>query len=120
MRIGYGRVSTRDQHPEAQHDALRAAACDEVFIDKASGKLARRPELDRALLSANRAGDQLVITKLDRLGRSLEHLIELSKGLQSRGVDLVVLDQGIDTSTAVGRMFFQILGSIAEFEHALM
>lgn len=120
MRIGYGRVSTRDQHPEAQHDALRAADCDEVFIDKASGKLARRPELDRALLSANRAGDQLVITKLDRLGRSLEHLIDLSKDLQSRGVDLVVLDQGIDTSTAIGRMFFQILGSIAEFEHALM
>jgi DNA invertase Pin-like site-specific DNA recombinase len=120
MRIGYGRVSTHDQHPEAQHDALRAAACDDVFIDKASGKLARRPELDRALLSANRRGDQLVITKLDRLGRSLEHLIELSKDLQSRGVNLVVLDQGIDTSTAVGRMFFQILGSIAEFEHALM
>ena len=120
MRIGYGRVSTRDQHPEAQHDALRAAGCDQVFIDKASGKLARRPELDRALLSANRKGDQLVITKLDRLGRSLEHLIELSNDLQARGVDLVVLDQGIDTSTAVGRMFFQILGSIAEFEHALM
>jgi DNA invertase Pin-like site-specific DNA recombinase len=91
-----------------------------VFIDNASGKLARRPELDRASLSANRKGDQLVITKLDRLGRSLEHLIELSKDLQTRGVDLVVLDQGIDTSTAVGRMFFQILGSIAEFEHALM
>jgi DNA invertase Pin-like site-specific DNA recombinase len=120
MRIGYGRVSTRDQHPEAQHDALDAAGCDEVFIDKASGKLARRPELDKALLSANRAGDQLVITKLDRLGRSLEHLITLSKDLQFRGVDLVVLDQGIDTSTAIGRMFFQILGSIAEFEHALM
>src|SRR5207237_4293341 len=67
-----------------------------------------------------RAGDGLVISKLDRLGRSLEHLIELSKDLQSRGVDLVVLDQGIDTSTAVGRMFFQILGAIAEFEHALM
>ncbi|MCA1672466.1 MAG: recombinase family protein [Actinobacteria bacterium] len=120
MRIGYGRVSTRDQHPEAQHDALRAVGCDEIFLDKASGKLARRPELDKALLSANRTGDQLVITKLDRLGRSLEHLLELSKLLQSRGVDLVVLDQGIDTSTAVGRMFFQILGSIAEFEHALV
>jgi DNA invertase Pin-like site-specific DNA recombinase len=120
MRIGYGRVSTRDQHPEAQHDALDAAGCDEIFIDKASGKLARRPELDRALLSANRPGDQLVVTKLDRLGRSLEHLIELSKLLQARGVDLVVLDQGIDTSTAVGTMFFQILGAIAEFEHALM
>jgi DNA invertase Pin-like site-specific DNA recombinase len=119
MRIGYGRVSTRDQHPEAQHDALRAAGCDEVFIDRASGKLASRPELTKALLSANRAGDQLVITKLDRLGRSLEHLIELSNQLRARGVDLVVLDQGIDTSTAVGRMFFHILGSIAEFEHAL-
>jgi DNA invertase Pin-like site-specific DNA recombinase len=70
MRIGYGRVSTRDQHPEAQHDALRAAGCDAVFIDEASGKLARRLELDRALLSANRKGDQLVITKLDRLGPS--------------------------------------------------
>jgi len=78
------------------------------------------PGADKALLSANRSGDQLVITKLDRLGRSLEHLIELSKLLQDRGVDLVVLDQGIDTSTAVGRMFFHILGAIAEFEHALM
>jgi DNA invertase Pin-like site-specific DNA recombinase len=97
-----------------------AARCDEIFLDTASGKLTRRPELDKALLSADRAGDQLVVTKLDRLGRSLEHLIELSKRLQVKGVDLVVLDQGIDTSAAVGRMFFQILGSIAEFEHALM
>ena len=120
MRVGYGRVSTRDQHAEAQHDALNAAGCEQIFIDKASGKLARRPELEKALLAANRTGDQLVITKLDRLGRSLEHLLELSKLLQDRGVDLVVLDQGIDTSTAVGRMFFQILGAIAEFEHALM
>jgi DNA invertase Pin-like site-specific DNA recombinase len=86
----------------------------------ASGKLARRPELDKALLSANRSGDQLVITKLDRLGRSLEHLIELSALLQARGVDLVVLDQGIDTPTEVGRMFFPVLRSIAEFEHVLM
>ena len=82
--------------------------------------LSSRPELEKALLCASRAGDQLVITKLDRLGRSLEHLIELSTLLQSRGVDLVVLDQGIDTSTAVGRLFFQILGAIAEFEHALL
>ena len=75
--------------------------------------------LDKALLIL-RPGDQLVVTKLDRLGRSLEHLIALSRELQDRGVDLAVLDQGIDTSTAVGRMFFQILGAIAEFEHALM
>jgi DNA invertase Pin-like site-specific DNA recombinase len=119
MKFGYGRVSTRDQHPEGQDDALRAAGCDQVFIDKASGILAHRPELDNALRTA-RDGDQFVITKPDRLGRSLEHLIELSGQLQLGGIDLVVLDQGIDTSTAVGRMFFQILGSIAEFEHALM
>ncbi|MHB8324048.1 MAG: recombinase family protein [Candidatus Dormibacteria bacterium] len=81
--------------------------------------MARRPELDKALLVA-REGDQECVTKLDRLGRSLEHLIVLSNDLQARGVDLVVIDQGIDTSTAVGRMFFQILGAIAEFEHALM
>jgi DNA invertase Pin-like site-specific DNA recombinase len=120
MRIGYGRVSTRDQHPEAQHDALEAAGCESIFIETASGKLARRPELDKALLMANRTGDQLVVTKLDRLGRSLEHLMQLSNQIESRGVDLVVLDQGIDTSTPIGKMFFQILGAIAEFEHALM
>jgi DNA invertase Pin-like site-specific DNA recombinase len=119
MRIGYGRVSTRDQNPAAQHDTLTAAGCERIFIDKASGKLARRPELDNALLVA-RPGDQLVVTKLDRLGRSLEHLIALARQLQENRVDLVVLDQGVDTSTPVGRMFFQILGAIAEFEHALM
>ena len=120
-RIGYARVSTRDQHPEAQRDALIAARCGpaHVYTDKASGKLACRPELSKALLVL-RDGDQLVITKLDRLGRSLAHLIEIAADLQRRGVDLVVLDQGIDTTTAVGRMFFQILGAIAELEHALM
>ena len=119
MRIGYGRVSTTDQNLDAQRDALQADGCDRVLVDRTSGKLARRPELDKALLVA-REGDQLVVTKLDRLGRSLDHLIVLSNELQARGVDLVVIDQGIDTSTAVGRMFFQILGAIAEFEHALM
>ncbi|GAA3510596.1 DNA invertase Pin-like site-specific DNA recombinase [Streptosporangium album] len=112
MRIGVARVSTCDQRPEAQQDALRAAGCEKVFTDKASGKLARRPELGKALMVA-REGDQIVVTKPDRLGRSLENLIELSKQLQERDVDLVVLDQDIDTSTAMGRMFFQILGAIA-------
>ncbi len=73
MRIGYGRVSTHDQNPDGQHDALQGVGCDEVFVDKASGKLASRPKLDEAL-RISRAGDQLVVTKLDRLGRSLEHL----------------------------------------------
>lgn len=118
VRIGVARVSKRDQHPDAQHDALTAAGCEKIFTDKASGKLARRPELDKALLTL-RAGDQLVITKLDRLGRSLKNLIEIADQLKERGVDLVVLDQGIDTSTPVGVMFFQILGAVAEFELAL-
>ena len=119
MRVGLARVSTRDQHPESQQDALRAAGCEQIFTDKASGVLARRPGLDQALLVA-REGDQLVVTRLDRLGRSLANLIELSTQLQERGIDLVVLDQGVDTSTAAGRMFFAMLGAISEFEHALL
>lgn len=118
MRIGYGRVSTRDQNPDAQEDALKAADCDQIFIDKASGKLASRPELDKALIAA-REGDEFVITKLDRLGRSLKNLIDLSEQLRDRGINLVVLDQAIDTSTPSGRMFFHILGAVAEFERAL-
>ncbi|MFJ2961149.1 recombinase family protein [Streptomyces collinus] len=118
MRIGYGRVSTRDQNPDAQEDALKAAKCDQIFVDKASGKLASRPELDKALIAA-RKDDEFVITKLDRLGRSLKNLIELSEQLHERGVNLVVLDQAIDTSTPSGRMFFHILGAVAEFERAL-
>lgn len=119
MRIGYGRVSTRDQNPDAQEDALATAKCDRIFVDKASGKLASRPELDKALIAA-REGDEFVITKLDRLGRSLKNLIELSERLRDQKVNLVVIDQGIDTSTPAGRMFFQILGAIAEFEHAMI
>ncbi len=69
MRIGYGPVSTHDQHPEARHDALAAAGCEEIFIETASGELANRPQLEEVVLSANRAGGPLVITKLGRLGR---------------------------------------------------
>lgn len=119
MKIGYGRVSTQEQHPEAQQDALLLAGCDKVFIDRASGKLASRPELDKAMVML-RDGDSLVITKLDRLGRSLKNLIEMSEELKARGVALVVLDQGIDTSTSIGRMFYQILGAVAEFERELI
>jgi DNA invertase Pin-like site-specific DNA recombinase len=118
----YRKIGACRRMSRARVDCRRpdATGCSKLLVDKANGKLVSRPELDEALMIAARAGDQLVITKLDRLGRSLEHLIALSTHLQARGVDLVVLDQGIDTSTALGRMFFQILGAIAEFEHALM
>ncbi|MFE6852954.1 recombinase family protein [Streptomyces sp. NPDC057674] len=118
MRIGYGRVSTTDQNLDAQRTALESAGCEEIYLDKISGKLMNRPELDK-VMTRLRAGDTLVITKLDRLGRSLKHLLEVSAELEARTVDLVVLDQGLDTSTPVGRFMFQILGAVAEFERSL-
>lgn len=117
--IGYSRVSTRDQHPEAQHDALTAAGCDKVFPDKASGKLAKRPQLDAAL-DYLRPGDVLVITRLDRLGRSVRNLIDLAETLRQREVGLRVLHQGIDTTSPAGRMFFHVLAALAEFEASLI
>ncbi|GHG04567.1 recombinase family protein [Streptomyces hydrogenans] len=118
MRIGYGRVSTTDQNLDAQRTALEVAGCEEIYLDQISGKLTNRPELDK-VMTRLRAGDTLVITKLDRLGRSLKHLLEVSAELEARTVDLVVLDQGLDTSTPVGRFMFQILGAVAEFERSL-
>jgi DNA invertase Pin-like site-specific DNA recombinase len=97
-------VSTRDQHPEAQTDALTAAGCVEVFTDQASGTLARRPALDEALRYL-RAGDTLVVTKLDRLGRSVRHLKQIADELQVRDVGLRALSQGIDSTTPGGRLF---------------
>ncbi len=117
--LGYARVSTTDQNLDRQHDELTRAGCERIFSDRVSGKLAERPELT-ALLAYMREGDTVVVTKLDRLGRSLANLIELSETLQSRGVGLRVLQAGIDTATAVGRMFFHIIGAIAEFERELI
>jgi DNA invertase Pin-like site-specific DNA recombinase len=118
-RIGYGRVSTRDQNPDSQRDALEAAGCDEVYIDRASGKLASRPEFDKAL-GRLRPGDTLVITRLSRAMRSLRQLIGLSSDLAERGVHLRVLKQGIDTTTAQGRLVFHVLGAIDEFQRELI
>ena len=118
-RIGYARVSTHSQKEDSQVDELRAAGCDKIFTDKASGKLARRPELDEAL-EYMRAGDVLVITRLSRAMRSLKHLMELAHQLSERGIGLVVLKQQIDTTTPTGRLLFHILGAIDEFQRELI
>lgn len=120
QRIGYARVSTNEQHPEAQADKLKAAGCERIFTDEGvSGRLARRAQWD-ACLGYLRPGDVLVITKLDRAGRSVKHLVELAEQLKQRRIDLQVLDQGIDTTTPVGRMLFHVLAAIAEFEADLV
>jgi DNA invertase Pin-like site-specific DNA recombinase len=114
MRIGYARVSTRDQNADGQLDMLAAAGCERVLVDKASGKLAHRPQWERCLDQLRR-GDELVVTKLDRVGRSVPHLIDVVTELGGRGVELVVLDQGIDTTTAGGRLLFHVLAAMSEF-----
>ncbi|MBB5597664.1 recombinase family protein [Neomicrococcus lactis] len=122
MLIGYARVSTADQNPDHQTDALARAGVDpaNIYLDHASGAKASRPELDKALASANRAGDQLVITRLDRLGRSVLHLVTLGAALRERGVGLRVLEQGIDTTTAEGRAMFGMLSVLAELQRELI
>ncbi|MEV3927686.1 recombinase family protein [Actinomadura coerulea] len=118
-RIGYGRVSTRDQSPDSQRDALEAAGCAKVFIEKASGRLDRRPELDKALEYA-RAGDTFVITRLSRAARNLRHLLELADLLREREIELEVLKQGIDTKSPTGRLVFHLFGAIDEFQRELI
>lgn len=122
MLIGYARVSTADQNPDHQTDALARAGVDpaNIYLDHASGAKASRPELDKALASANRAGDQLVITRLDRLGRSVLHLVTLGAALRERGVGLRVLEQGIDATTAEGRAMFGMLSVLAELQRELI
>nr|WP_306740155.1 recombinase family protein [Arthrobacter sp. B0490] len=102
--VGYERVSTRDQNLNGQTDALEVAGCEKIFIEHASGVLAKRPALDDAV-EYLRAGDTLVVTKLDRLGRSVRNLKEVVDGLERRGVGLKALFQGIDPTTPGGRLF---------------
>lgn len=119
MLIGYARVSTVDQNPELQLDALHAAGCDRVFEDRLSGSVAQRPGLAEAI-SFVRQGDTLVVWRLDRLGRSLRNLIEVVGELEARGIGLKSLHEAIDTSTSTGRLVFQIFGALAEFERNLI
>lgn len=119
MRVGYARVSTKDQSLNLQVDALQKAGCDQVFREVASGAKTARPVLDD-LLSRLRAGDVLVIWKLDRLGRSLKHLVTLATELMEREIGLISLNDPIDTTTAQGRLIFNIFASLAEFERDLI
>ena len=123
MRIGYARVSTHEQTLDLQIDSLKAAGCehDHIYVDSISGSVrgVERPGLGEALAYA-RAGDQLVIWRLDRLGRSLKDLIEQVAGLERREIELVSLQERIDTTTPAGRALFQICGVMAEFERNLI
>ncbi|ELC0918858.1 TPA: recombinase family protein [Pseudomonas aeruginosa] len=119
MKIGYARVSTRDQNADLQVDALKQAGCERIYQDIASGAKSARPELDKLLVHV-RPGDTVVIWKLDRLGRSLKHLVELVGELAERKVGLQSLNDPIDTTHAQGRLVFNLFASLAEFERELI
>lgn len=121
MLVGYARVSTAEQNPDHQTDALLRAgvAQENIHVDRASGAKASRPKLD-LVLRVLRDGDVLVVTRLDRLGRSVLHLVTLGAQLRERGVGLKVLEQGIDTGTAEGRAMFGMLSVLAELQRELI
>ena len=120
MKIGYARVSTTDQNLDLQMDALKEAGCGKIFSDRGvSGAKAERPGLDKAL-DQLRKGDILVIWKLDRLGRSLSHLLSIIEDLKQKGVDFASVQDGFDTSTASGKMVFSVIGAMAEYERNLI
>lgn len=119
MKIGYARVSTKDQNFGLQIDALQKAGCEKFYREVVSGARTERPVLDRVVDSL-RTGDVLVIWKLDRLGRSLKHLVELVNTLRERGVGLQSLNDPIDTTTPQGRLSFNLFASLAEFERDLI
>src|ERR671929_443464 len=119
MLIGYARVSTDDQTLDLQRDALQKAGCELIFDDMVSGTKARRPGLEQAL-SHLRSGDTLVVWRLDRLGRSLRHLIETVTELQEKGIGFKSLTESIDTTTSGGKLVFHIFGALAEFEREII
>ena len=119
MLVGYARVSTQDQNPHLQIDALKKAGCNKIFKEKASGAQRDRPEL-KAALEYIRAGDTLVAWKLDRLARSLKQLIETVETLEDREIGFVSLTENIDTTTSSGKLVFHIFASLAEFERSII
>jgi DNA invertase Pin-like site-specific DNA recombinase len=119
MKIGYARVSTDTQTTQQQEDALQRAGCDRIFCETASGGKWERVELHR-LLDQLRAGDTLVVWKLDRLSRSLKDLLTILERLQTLGVAFQSLTEAIDTNSAGGRMMMQVVGAFAEFERGMI
>lgn len=119
MIIGYARVSTTDQNPQLQLDALADAGCEQIFQERMTGKFRDRPELGQCLKSL-RSGDTLIVWKLDRLARSLKDLVEIVHDLEQRKIGFRSLTEAIDTTSPGGRLVFHIFGALAEFEHSLI
>lgn len=119
MLIGYARISTVDQSLNLQEDALKSAGCDRVFTDTASGATAERTGL-RAALEFLREGDVLVVWRLDRLGRSLQNLLETVAALDARKIGFKSLSESLDTTSSGGKFFFQVFGALSEFERNLI
>jgi DNA invertase Pin-like site-specific DNA recombinase len=119
MLIGYARISTLDQTLALQQDALTAAGCEQLYTDTVSGSVTTRPGLTEAL-SHLRPGDILVVWRLDRLGRSLAHLIDTIRQLQEQGIGFRSLQEQIDTTTSGGKLIFHVFGALAEFERDLI
>src|SRR5215212_4247135 len=119
MLIGYARISTQDQTLDLQRDALEKAGCEQIFADTVSGTKAERKGLSEAL-SHLRRGDTLVVWRLDRLGRSLRHLIDTITELGDKGIGFKSLQENIDTTTSGGKLVFHIFGSMAEFERDII
>jgi len=117
--IGYARVSTKDQHLNAQREHLQAASCDRIFEEKISGVKQDRPQL-AALMEYVRAGDTVVCCKLDRIARSTKHLLEIVETLEKKGVSFRVLNINLDTSTPTGKLMLSMLGAIGQFEREMM
>ena len=117
--VGYARVSTFEQILDLQRDALTAARCDRIFTDTMSGSRSDRPGLEQAL-DYLRAGDVLVVWRLDRLGRSLKYLIEVITKLNERGIGFKSLTEQIDTTTSGGKLIFHVFGALAEFERDII
>lgn len=118
-KVGYARVSTRDQNLNSQIDTLKEYGCDRIFSEKVSGRKYKRTELDKCL-EYLREGDTLVIYKLDRLGRTTKQLIELSQWLEENHIDLHIIDMNVSTKDAMGKMFFTMMSAFAELEANLL